>query len=130
MKKFITLLSILFTLAVSAQEVASTSVTSKQQWFFAGQTIKVDASNNKTLTTSWVKKDSATGIILKTDYFSHSDTNFNTFWDGYDGFTSLVNELAAAEGLTITDTQALEDSFYNKHVARRALPVFPRPIKK
>lgn len=130
MKKLISILAILITLTALAQQVASTSVTSKQQWFFAGQTIKVDGNSNKVITTSWVKKDSATGIVLKTDNFTHSDTAFNTFWDAYNGFGSLVSELAKAEGLTIADTQALEDSFYNKHVESTRPKFSIIPLKK
>ena len=129
MKKFLVIIFALVSISAAAQEVASQSVTLKCQWYFAGQAISVDNFGNKTIQTKWIGKDSLSGAVIKTDIFAHSDSDFNAFWDSFDGFAFLVKELSDKEHLSTQTSAQLEASFYNRHVARPARRFMPQGQK-
>ena len=131
MKKTILILLVAFVAVFSsmAQAVNSSPHTDHGRWEFAGQKISVqdfgDTAWNKTVTTSWVYRDTVTHQVTAKDDFTHSDTAFNTFWNSYNGFCFLYQELATKEGLPSGNCSAMEAMFYNKHIGR---PSFAPPI--
>lgn len=120
MKKFIFVALCIISMNAKAQSVASENITTKGKWFFAGQTISVNG-DNKVSVTKWNYVDTISGMVIKSDVFTHTDTNFNSWWDNYNGFYSLYQELAMKEGLPKGDPSTIENLFYNKAVLRKKL---------
>jgi hypothetical protein len=127
MKKFLLAIVVLVSITSQAQTVATTNLTSHGKWQFVYE--HTDAKQvavgvyNKISEVKWQFIDSASGAIVKTDIFTHADTVFNTWYNGYNDFYWLYSELAAKEGLPVGDQAAIDASFANVIVPK---PTFPK----
>jgi len=130
MKRIFIIISILFTVVSQAQIVATANPITTGKWYFVYE--HTDAYRiapgvyNKILEVKWEERDTITSAVIKIDIFTHRDSIFNTFYNGYNDFYWLYKELADKEGLPLGDQVAIDAMFLNVAVPKTTVPLLIR----